>query len=114
MRILLDENFPLDLVKDYVGHECAHVISLGWAGTLNGELLSKAEQAGFDVLITFDHGIPRDHDIAERKIAVYVVKPEGQGVPKTQALTGEILIALQTCRPGQVLTFTNRTGKRPH
>jgi hypothetical protein len=113
MRILLDENFPRDLVSDYVGHQCTHVISLGWAGTLNGELLDKAEQAGFDVLITFDHGIPRDHDIAARKIAIYVVKPEGQGVPETQALTGEILIALQNCKPGQVLTFTNRSRKQP-
>ncbi len=113
MRILLDENFPLDLVRDYVGHQCSHVISLGWAGTLNGELLTKAEQAGFDVLITFDHGIPRDHDIAERKIAVYVVKPQGQGVLATQALTGEILIALQSCHPGQVMTFTNRTKNVP-
>ena len=110
MRILLDENYPLDLVRDYVGHECTHVISLGWVGTKNGELLDKAEQAGFDVLITFGHGIPRDHDIAQRNIAVYVVKPEGQGVPETQALTGEILIALQNCGPGQVLIFTNRTG----
>ena len=63
------------------------------------------------MLITFDHGIPRDHDISERKIAVYVVKPEGQGVPETQALTGQILIALQNYKPGQVLTFTNRTRK---
>ena len=108
MRILLDENFPLDLIRDYIGHECAHVISLGWQGTLNGDLLSKAEQAGFDVLITFDDGIPRDHDITTRKIAVYVVKPDGQGVQNTQVLTGEILIALQTCKPGQVLTITNR------
>jgi len=112
MRILLDENFPLDLVKDFAGHECAHVISIGWSGTLNGELLTKAEQAGFDVLITFDHGIPRDHDIEARNIAVYVVKPEGQGIPATRALTGDILIALQDCRPGQVITFTNRTSER--
>lgn len=113
MRILLDENFPLDLVRDFVGHECAHVLTLGWGGTLNGELLAKAEQAGFSVLITFDHGIPRDHDITQRNIAVYVVKPEGQGVQKTRALTGEILIALQSCAPGQVLTFTNRASKKP-
>jgi len=35
MKILLDENFSMPLVKDFVGHECSHVIALGWAGTLN-------------------------------------------------------------------------------
>lgn len=101
------------MVKDLIGHECAHVILLGWAGTENGELLAKAEDAGFEVLITFDDDIPQDHDISARNIAVYVVQPEGQGVPNTRALVGEILVALKTCHPGQVLTFTNRTRKRP-
>ena len=112
MRVLLDENFPIPLIKDFVGHDCAHVILLGWSGTLNGDLLAKAEDAGFDVLITFDDGIPKEHEISERKIAVYVVQPEGQGVPNTRALIGHILVALETCHPGQVETFTNRTRKR--
>jgi hypothetical protein len=113
MRILLDENFPLELVRDFPGHECAHVVAIGWKGTLNGELLSKAEQAGFDVLLTFDAGIPKDHDIASRQIAVYVIQPEGQGPTATRALVGETLIALKGAHPGQVLTLTNRNRKRP-
>jgi len=113
MRVLLDENFPLELVKDFIGHECAHVVAIGWKGTQNGELLAQAEEAGFDVLLTFDAGIPRDHDITKRMIAVYVVQPEGQGPSATRALVGEILIALSSCEPGQVLTITNRTRKRP-
>jgi hypothetical protein len=108
MKVLLDENFPLALIRDFSGHDCFHVITVGWAGTKNGELLAKAEQAGFDVLITFDHGIPKDHVISARKIAVYVVRPSGQGIPATRALLPEILIALQTCKPGQTVTFTNR------
>ena len=114
MRILLDENFPLPLLRDFVGHECEHVLSLGWAGTLNGALLARAEDAGFDVLITFDDDIPKDHKIEERGLAVYVVQPEGQGVSNTRALIGEILVALETCQPGETLTFTNRTRKRPN
>lgn len=112
MRLLLDENFPVPLAKDFVGHECAHVIPLGWTGTENGELLAKAEDAGFEVLITFDDDIPREHNISTRNIAVYIVQPEGQGVSNTRALLGEILVALKTCHPGQVLTFTNRIRKR--
>jgi hypothetical protein len=111
MRVLLDENFPLELVWDFKEHDCAHVVSLGWKGTKNGELLALAEGAGFDVLLTFDAGIPKDHDITKRAIAVYIVQPEGQGPRATRALFGEILLALASCEPGQVLTISNRARK---
>jgi uncharacterized protein DUF5615 len=113
MRILLDENFPRKLIQAFVGHECAHVGDIGWQGTLNGALLSKAEEAGFNVLLTFDVGIPKEHDISKRNIAVYVIRPEGQGPAAARALVGDILVALETCTPGEVLTLTNRVGKRP-
>lgn len=111
MKVLLDENFPLDLVPEFVGHECYHVVTLGWQGTLNGELLCRAETEGIEVLVTFDKGIPRDHDIAARQIAVYVVQPHGQGPTATRALLGQILKALETCHPGQALIVTNRPGR---
>jgi predicted nuclease of predicted toxin-antitoxin system len=112
MRVLLDENFPPRVQRDFVGHESAHVIAIGWRGILNGELLTKAEQAGFDVLVTLDTNIPPQNEIAGRKISVYVLQPDGQGTQATRALIGEVLIALQHCEPGQVRVFTNRTGKR--
>lgn len=102
----------MPLMKDFIGHECAHVISLGWQGTYNGELLTKAEQAAFDVLVTFDANIPIDNDVTARAIAVYIVQPEGQGIQATRALMGELLVALQSCTHGQVATFSNRTRKR--
>lgn len=110
MRVLLDENFPMPLMKDFIGHECSHVISLGWEGVLNGELLAKAEEAGFEVLVTYDSHIPTENRLDKRAIAVIVVKPEGQGVAATRILAAEILAALQACEPGQVRTVTNRTG----
>ncbi len=110
MRVLLDENFPLRLVEDFVGHQCDHVIALGWEGTKNGELLAKAEQSSFDVLITYDADIPKEHDLTRRRLSVYVVKPQGQGRKATQPLIKEILVALESHVPGEVKTFTNRTG----
>lgn len=112
MRILLDENFPLPLRKEFLGHDCDHVILLGWAGTKNGELLARAEEEGYQVLITFDEGIPKDHDISLRRLAVYVVQPEGQGVANTRALVDQILLALVSCQPGDARVFTNRKKPR--
>jgi hypothetical protein len=36
------------------GHETESVPLIGWAGIQNGELLAKAAEAGFDVLVTMD------------------------------------------------------------
>ena len=80
MRLLLDENMPEPVVPDLVGHEVSHVIGLGWSGIKNGALLKMAEQAGFGVLLTLDKGIPSENRMDGRKIAVFVLRPDGQGV----------------------------------
>jgi hypothetical protein len=52
MRILLDENLDWRLDRDLPGHRAKSVPLPGWAGIANGELLTKAVEAGFDVLVT--------------------------------------------------------------
>jgi hypothetical protein len=42
VRVLFDENLPHDLIATLVDHEVVTVQGLGWAGTLNGELLKRA------------------------------------------------------------------------
>jgi predicted nuclease of predicted toxin-antitoxin system len=108
MKVLLDENFPPRVQPNLIGHRCAHVIKIGWRGILNGSLLTKAEQAGFVVLITLDTNIPDQSTVAGRNISVYVLLPDGPGTEATRAPIGEVLIALQNDESGQVLTFTNR------
>ena len=39
MRILLEENIPLDFASQLPGHEVSTVPGLGWNGVLNGELI---------------------------------------------------------------------------
>jgi predicted nuclease of predicted toxin-antitoxin system len=46
MRILLDENLPLDLARDLLGHDVQTVVGLGWEGAKNGELLRRAASNG--------------------------------------------------------------------
>jgi len=52
--ILLDNNAPRGLVRALTGHAVTEARERGWATLKNGELLSVAEQAGFQVLITAD------------------------------------------------------------
>ena len=41
MRVLLDEQLPLDLSLELRGHAVDTVVSRGWAGIKNGELLDR-------------------------------------------------------------------------
>jgi len=54
MRLLLDENLDWRLRRDLAAHHVDSVPLIDWAGVENGELLKKAVEAGFDVLITMD------------------------------------------------------------
>ena len=50
MRVLLDENLPVELATALTGHRVDTVSGLGWEGVTNGELLSR--MAGrFDALL---------------------------------------------------------------
>ena len=56
MRVLLDEQLPLDLSLELPGHAVDTVVSRGWAGIKNGELLGRM-RGEYDVLVTMDRGI---------------------------------------------------------
>jgi predicted nuclease of predicted toxin-antitoxin system len=102
MRILFDENAPFTLARELIGHECTSVIRLQWRGTKNGALLNRAELAGFDVLITLDDDMGPEQNMAERKIAVLVLKPKAQGKQATRDLAGRVLLALGKIAVGEI------------
>ena len=57
MKILLDENLPHDLRHFLPAHEVFTVAYMGWPGIENGELLERAGDSGFDVMLTKDSGV---------------------------------------------------------
>lgn len=70
MRVLLDENLPVDLATLLEGdHQVATVAGLRWQGVSNGELLARIE-GKFDVLVTMDRGIPYQQALGGRAISV--------------------------------------------
>jgi hypothetical protein len=56
MRVLLDECVSEGLRNYLAGHECQTARYAGFAGLENGQLLTAAEAARFDVLLTVDRG----------------------------------------------------------
>jgi hypothetical protein len=72
-RILLDENMPVGVRDQLPGFSVATVPEMGWAGLSNGELLTAAEQAGFEVMVTGDQNIPHQNDLRGVRLAVVVL-----------------------------------------
>ena len=70
MRILLDECVPIQVRNALVGHDVATAQELGWSGISNGELLHRAEQAGFDLFIVADKNLRYQQNLKDRKLAI--------------------------------------------
>jgi hypothetical protein len=73
MRILFDHGTPSGITAALPGHDVTEAIERGWDRVSNGELLSAAEAAGFDVLLTTDKGIRYQQNLKGRKIAIVVL-----------------------------------------
>src|SRR5665213_2872996 len=96
MRLLFDENTPYSLASELTGHDCTSVIWLNWRGTRNGELLSRAEAVGFDVLITLDDDMEPDQKMEGRQIAILVMKLKRQGKQAARTVAGQVQLVLST------------------
>lgn len=79
MKVLLDECVPRQLRNSLPQHECRTVPEFGLAGKKNGELLSAAEAAGFEVFVTLDRGIEYEQSLGRRKRAVILIRANRVG-----------------------------------
>jgi predicted nuclease of predicted toxin-antitoxin system len=76
MKLLLDENLPKKLKRDFSEHEIYTVTDRGWNGKKNGELLSLMLNEKFDALLTFDQNIEHQQNFSKYPIAVIVLIAE--------------------------------------
>jgi hypothetical protein len=73
MRILFDQGTPSGIARSLTGHEVIEAIDRGWDRISNGELLTKAEADGFEILLTTDKRIQYQQNLKGRKIAIVVL-----------------------------------------
>lgn len=98
MLILLDNNAPRGLARALTSHTVTEARDRGWATLKNGDLLSVAEEAGFQVLVTSDKSIKHQQNLKDRKIAL-VVLTQGRWEPVRRRLA-EIAAAVNAATPG--------------
>ncbi|MGO9263252.1 MAG: hypothetical protein ACLQU1_44275 [Bryobacteraceae bacterium] len=73
MRILFDHGTPSGIARSLAGHKVTEAIERGWDRISNGELLTTAEAAGFELLLTTDKNIRYQQNLKGRKIAIVVL-----------------------------------------
>ena len=100
MRILFDNGTPRQLRVRLFGHVVEEARERGWDGLANGDLLDRAEEFGFDVLITTDQSIQYQQNMPDRQVAVVVLMQTAW--PRISQRTEAIRVALDEIRPGEV------------
>lgn len=100
MLILFDHSVPAPLSSYLTGHTVTEARERGWDTLSNGELLSEAERAGFDVLLTADKNMRYRQNRKGRQIALLVLSTPRW--PVVRLHTARIVAALDAATPGGI------------
>ncbi len=100
-RVLLDENIPVLLRHHLTGVEAASAEYMGWKGVRNGELLRRAREGGFAVLLTADRALALSPRVWAPLGCVYV---SSNRIDRLRPAADELALACRDVLPGQVVT----------
>ena len=98
MLILFDNGTPAPLrhaLKDYTVVEA---LERGWDQLQNGDLISAAESAGFEILVTTDKNMRYQQNLTGRKIAFVVIG--NQQWPTLRRYVHRVAAVVNAATPG--------------
>ncbi|MGA2047678.1 MAG: hypothetical protein ABSG96_08290 [Terracidiphilus sp.] len=98
MKILFDNGTPNPIARSLIGHEVTFARKIGWHELENGELIQKAEEAGFELLLSTDKNIRYQQNLTARKIALVVLG--NSQWPVVRLHLEKIVAAVNSCEPG--------------
>jgi hypothetical protein len=98
MLVLFDQGTPRGIARWLTNHTVKEAKSQGWDKLTNGELLTAAEQAGFDLLLTTDKNLRYQQNLEGRRIAIVVL---GKGRWRLiRPLISSVVEAVNAAQPG--------------
>ena len=97
-QVLLDENLPQKLRLLLSAHKVVTAAYQGWAGKSNGALITAAEEAGFDVVVTADQGLNYQQNMKGRKLPLVVLSTNKNSL--VMASVTKISAAINAVAPG--------------
>jgi predicted nuclease of predicted toxin-antitoxin system len=101
-RLLLDENMPKGMRNLRADHTVESAYRMGWGALANGDLITAAEAAGFDAMVTADSNIQYQQNLTGRRLALIVLSTNNW--PIIRACVDAVRAAVQNAKPGSYTT----------
>jgi hypothetical protein len=98
MLIIFDQATPVPIRPYLEGHTVRTAAQQDWDKLGNGDLLTAAEEAGFDLLLTTDKNMRYQQNLAGRKIAIVVLGQ--QQWPQLRPHIQRVIEAVNAVTPG--------------
>ena len=98
MKVLFDNGAPKPIARALAGCEVTYARKIGWHELENGELIRRAEDAGYEVLVSTDKNLRYQQNLSSRKIALVVLgHPQW---PQVRLYLDRIAAAINAATPG--------------
>ncbi len=101
MRVLFDQATPVPIREFLIGHTVRTAAQEHWDRLENGDLLTEAEHAGFEVFLTTDKNLRHQQNRADRTIAIVVIGV--QQWPALQPHVSLVVAAVNAATPGSFI-----------
>jgi len=98
VKILFDHGTPRSIARSLVGHQVTGAAQLGWHELGNGVLIQRAEEAGYDLLLSTGQNIRYQQKLSHWKITIVVLAD--QQWPNVRLHLERIVAAVSTAVPG--------------
>jgi len=98
MLILFDHGTPRSISRWLPGHTVVEAVARGWDTLANGELLTVAEEAGFDLLLSTDKNIQYHQNLKGRRIAIVILGNSQR--PAVHRNIDRVVAAVNAAMPG--------------
>ena len=109
MKLLFDNGTPAPLRRHLGDHVIHTAARMGWANLRNGDLLDRAEDNGYEVLVTTDQSMRYQQNLSGRTIGIVVLM--NPRWPFVRLCTVEIREALYTVHAGEVVEVPIPTSR---
>jgi hypothetical protein len=98
MKILFDQGVPVPLRGHLPEHQIDTAYERGWSRLKNGELLSTAEQDGYELFLSTDQNLKFQQNLSGRSLAILVLRSTSW--PLIKLKVEEIRARIAKMRPG--------------
>jgi len=83
------------------GHDVETAHELGWSELTNGDLLSAAENAGFEIFVTADRNLKYQQNLDDRNIVILVLSTTSW--PRIQKSVSKVVSAIDSSISGDFI-----------